>query len=139
MKAISEEFIVSTSGKGTYEITDTVSRLIKLSGILTGTATIFIRHTSASLVIFENADPSARTDLHHYFERLAPEESEGFVHTLEGPDDMTSHLRSVLTATSQVVPIIRGRLGLGTWQGLFVFEHRRAPHERQIVVTLLGM
>lgn len=104
----------------------------------TGTVTVFIQHTSASLVIYENADPSARTDLHAFFERLCPEDADYFVHTDEGPDDMPSHLRMVLTRTSEVIPIHRGRMALGTWQGIFVFEHRRAPHSRSLVVSVVG-
>ena len=132
-------FTVSTRGKGTCEITDEVARLVRESGVQTGTATVFVQHTSASLVIYENADPSARTDLHAFFERLCPEDEDYFVHTAEGPDDMPSHLRMVLTRTSEVVPIALGRMQLGTWQGIFLFEHRRAPHRRNIVVTVLGV
>ena len=112
-------FTVSTRGKGTCEITDEVARLVRESGVQTGTATVFVQHTSASLVIYENADPSARTDLHAFFERLCPEDEDYFVHTAEGPDDMPSHLRMVLTRTSEVVPIALGRMQLGTWQGIF--------------------
>ena len=132
-------FTVSTRGKGTCEITDEVARLVRESGVQTGTATVFVQHTSASLVIYENADPSARTDLHAFFERLCPEDEDYFVHTAEGPDDMPSHLRMVLTRTSEVVPIALGRMQLGTWQGIFLFEHRRTPHRRNIVVTVLGV
>ena len=132
-------FTVSTRGKGTCEITDEVARLVRESGVQTGTATVFVQHTSASLVIYENADPSARTDLHTFFERLCPEDEDYFVHTAEGPDDMPSHLRMVLTRTSEVVPIALGRMQLGTWQGIFLFEHRRAPHRRNVVVTVLGV
>ncbi len=129
---------VPTRGKGTYEITDEVARIVRASGVQTGTVTVFIRHTSASLVIYENADPSARSDLHAYFERIAPED-EDYVHTLEGPDDTTSHLRMALTRTNEVIPIASGRMALGTWQGIFVFEHRRAPHHRSVIVTVLGV
>ena len=132
-------FTVSTRGKGTCEITTEVARLVRESGVQTGTATVFVQHTSASLVIYENADPSARTDLHAFFERLCPEDEDYFVHTAEGPDDMPSHLRMVLTRTSEVVPIALGRMQLGTWQGIFLFEHRRAPHRRNVVVTVLGV
>ena len=133
-----ETFSVNTRGKGTYELTEACARVVAASGIRTGTATVFVRHTSCSLVIFENADPSARTDLHAYFERLAPEDEPYFVHTHEGPDDMPSHLRAVLTRTSEVIPIISGRLALGTWQGVFLFEHRRAPHRREVIVMVTG-
>ena len=139
MKAHTHSFTVSTRGKGTYEITDEVARLVSESGVQTGTVTVFIQHTSASLVIYENADPSARADLHQFFEELVPEDEEYYVHTAEGPDDTTSHLRMVLTRTSEVVPIGRGRMQLGTWQGIFLFEHRAAPHRRTIVVTIIGI
>ncbi|MFN0128927.1 MAG: secondary thiamine-phosphate synthase enzyme YjbQ [Verrucomicrobiales bacterium] len=131
-------FTVATRGKGTYEITADVERAVRDSGVVNGTATVFVRHTSCSLVIFENADPSARTDLHSFFDRLVPENAPYFVHTQEGADDMPSHLRMVLTRTSEVIPVIDGQLALGTWQGVFLFEHRRAPHRREIVVTVMG-
>ncbi len=131
-------FTVATSGKGTYEATHSVARLVRESGIENGLATVFIRHTSASLIIFENADPSAREDLDEYFERLVPEDGDYFTHTLEGPDDMTSHIRATLTATTLSIPVIDSRLQLGTWQGIFVFEHRRAAHAREVVVSVIG-
>jgi secondary thiamine-phosphate synthase enzyme len=133
-----ETLAIETRGKGTYEVTDAVARIVRASGVTEGTVTVFVRHTSCSLIIFENADPSARTDLHAWFDRLVPEDAPYFVHTLEGPDDMPSHLRMVLTRTSEVIPIIGGRPALGTWQGVFLFEHRRAPHRREIVVTVTG-
>ena len=139
MKAHTDSFEVSTRGKGTREITAEVARVIRDSGVSTGTATVFIQHTSASLIIYENADPSARTDLHEFFERLVPEDADYFVHTAEGPDDMPSHLRMVLTRTSEVIPVAHGAMTLGTWQGIFVFEHRRAPHTRTIVVSVVGV
>ncbi len=138
MPAHTATFSVRTRGKGTTEITQEVERIVRESGIRTGTATVFIQHTSASLIIYENADPSARTDLHEFFERLVPEDSDYFVHTDEGADDMPSHLRMVLTRTSEVVPLAEGRMLLGTWQGIFLFEHRRAPHTRRIVVSVVG-
>ncbi len=138
MAAFADSFSIQTRGKGTYEITDACQRLIASSGIRTGTATVFVQHTSCSLLIFENADPSARTDLHQFFDRLVPEETPYFVHTHEGADDMPSHLRMALTRTSEVIPVMNGRLTLGTWQGIFLFEHRRAPHRRQIVVSVVG-
>lgn len=139
MKAVTKTFEVRTSGKGTYEITDEVATIVRDSGVQTGAVTVFIQHTSASLIIFENADPSAQVDLKTYFERLVPEDSQGFIHTLEGPDDMTSHIRTVLTRSSEVIPIAEHQMQLGTWQGIFVFEHRRAQHRRRIVVTVLGV
>jgi secondary thiamine-phosphate synthase enzyme len=138
MKAVTQAFHLRTSGKGTYEITSQVGRIVAESGIRTGLATVFVQHTSASLIIYENADPSARVDLHEFFERLVPEDSDYFVHTAEGPDDMPSHIRMVLTRTSESVPIANGALQLGTWQGIFLFEHRSAPHSRHIVVSVLG-
>jgi secondary thiamine-phosphate synthase enzyme len=138
MAAHAENFSVSTLGKGTYDITGPCERIVNASGIQIGTATVFVQHTSCSLVIFENADPSARTDLHQFFDHLVPEDTPYFVHTYEGADDMPSHLRMALTRTSEVIPVVNGRLALGTWQGLFLFEHRRAPHTRQIVVSVVG-
>jgi len=134
----SETLEIPTKGKGTYEITDQVHAAIAKSGVTTGTATVFVQHTSASLVIFENADHSARVDLEKYFERLVPERTDYFIHTSEGPDDSTSHIRTVLTRSSEVIPIARGRLQLGTWQGIFLFEHRRSPHLRRLIVSVLG-
>jgi secondary thiamine-phosphate synthase enzyme len=139
MTAQTATFEVATRGKGTYEITDAVARVVRDSGVQTGTATVFIRHTSASLVIYENADASARADLHAFFERLAPEDADDYVHTAEGPDDSTSHLRMVLTRTSECIPIMHGHLALGSWQGIFVFEHRRSAHRRTVVVSVVGV
>ncbi|RYD62432.1 MAG: YjbQ family protein [Verrucomicrobiaceae bacterium] len=138
MPAHAEAFEIRTRGKGTYQITSEVAGVVQRSGIETGTVTVFVRHTSASLVIMENADPSARRDLEEFFERLVPENTPWFVHTDEGPDDMPSHIRMALTRTSEVIPIIGGRMVLGTWQGIFLFEHRRAPHRREIVVSVVG-
>ncbi|MGJ8698038.1 MAG: secondary thiamine-phosphate synthase enzyme YjbQ [Verrucomicrobiaceae bacterium] len=131
-------FAVQSSGKGTYEITRQVESIVAESGITTGTVTVFVQHTSASLVIMENADPSARTDLHAFFDHLVPEDTPYFIHTYEGPDDMPSHIRMVLTRTSEVIPVIEGRATLGTWQGIFLFEHRDQPHSRRITVMVQG-
>jgi len=139
MKSFSESFCLSTSGKGTYEITDNVCDIARRCGVDSGTVSIFICHTSASLIIMENADPSARTDLHTYFDRLVPEGEPYFTHTYEGADDMPSHIRMALTASSIVVPILDGAPSLGTWQGIFVFEHRKSPHTREIVVNVTGI
>jgi secondary thiamine-phosphate synthase enzyme len=139
MKAVTESFDVPTRGKGTYEITTQVESLLRASGIRTGLATVFVRHTSASLVIYENADPTARADLHRFFEDLVPEDHPGLVHTAEGPDDSTSHLKMALTRTSESVPIADGRLTLGTWQGIYLFEHRTPAHRRTVTVSLLGI
>lgn len=111
---------------------------IAKSGIQDGLLTVFVQHTSCSLVIQENADPDVTLDLRDFFERLVPESEEGYRHTVEGPDDMTSHIRSALTQTSLSIPVISGRLALGTWQGLYVFEHRSHPHQRRVVLHLLG-
>ena len=134
----SESFEVSTRGKGTYEITDQVARVAQNSRVSIGTASVFIQHTSASLIVFENADRSARVDLDEFFERLVPEDSDYFTHTSEGADDSTSHIRTSLTRSSEVIPIVDGRLQLGTWQGIFLFEHRLSPHRRCIFVTVIG-
>lgn len=130
---------IETRGKGTVEITESVARLLKSSGVTEGIVTVFVRHTSCSLVIMENADPSARYDLHEFFERLVPENTPWFQHTCEGPDDMPSHIRMALTRTSETIPVSGGRMMLGTWQGIYLFEHRRAPHTRQVVVTVMGI
>ncbi len=138
MSVHTDQFEVRTRGKGTYEISESIRRALRASGLREGTVTVFVRHTSCSLVIMENADASARTDLHAYYERLVPEEAPYFVHTCEGPDDMPSHIRMTLTGCSEVIPFVEGRLLLGTWQGVYLFEHRRAPHSREIVVTVMG-
>jgi secondary thiamine-phosphate synthase enzyme len=138
MSAHAETFAIQTRGKGTIEITGEVAEIVRRSRIGTGTVTVFVRHTSASLVIMENADPSARRDLEKFFDHLVPEDTPYFIHTDEGPDDMPSHIRMTLTRTSEVIPIISGNMTLGTWQGIFLFEHRRAPHRRQIVVAVTG-
>jgi len=137
MAVHAETFEVRTKGKGTYEVTDEVQKIVTRSKIATGTATVFVRHTSCSLVIMENAAPPARRDLEKFFERLVPEDAD-YEHDDEGPDDSTSHIRMALTRTSEVVPIADGKLQLGTWQGIFLFEHRRAAHRREIVVTTMG-
>lgn len=138
MNAFSDSFEIKTAGKGTYEITEHVAKLVSLSRIRTGIATVFIQHVSASLIIFENADRSARVDLEAFFERLVPEGQDYFTHTLEGGDDSTSHIKMALTRTSEAIPIAQGRMQLGTWQGIFLYEHRTAPHRRSVVVTVLG-
>ena len=137
MAVHAETFEVRTKGKGTYEVTDEVQKIVTRSKIATGTATVFVRHTSCSLVIMENAAPAARRDLEKFFEHLVSEDAD-YEHDDEGPDDSTSHIRMALTRTSEVVPIADGKLQLGTWQGIFLFEHRRAAHRREIVVTTIG-
>jgi secondary thiamine-phosphate synthase enzyme len=138
VKTFSTAFTISTHGIGTYEITDRISAIVHQTGITTGTATVLLKHTSASLLFFENADPSARADLEEFFRRLVPEDPDYFSHTLEGSDDMPSHIRMALTRTSESIPIMDGSLQLGTWQGLFVYEHRRRPTQRSIAVSVVG-
>ena len=138
MIAKTESFEVRTRGRGSYEITDEVARVVGASGLKDGIVTVFVRHTSASLVIFENADPSAREDLQEFLVRLAPDGADWHVHTMEGPDDTASHLRMTVTRTSETIPVTGGRMALGTWQGIFLLEHRHAPHRREIVVSVVG-
>ena len=138
MIAKTDSFEVHTRGRGSYEITGEVARILGASGLREGLVTVFVRHTSASLVIFENADPSARDDLLEFLDRLAPEGQAWHVHTMEGPDDTASHLRMTVTRTSETIPVAGGRMALGTWQGIFLLEHRHAPHRREIVVSVLG-
>lgn len=137
MISMTSSFTVATRGKGTYPLTEEIARLVSESGVGDGLATISVAHTSASLVIYENADPTARQDLHRYFEELVPEDAD-YIHDMEGPDDSTSHLRMALTRTSESIPVANGRLCLGTWQGVYLFEHRRAPHTRKLFVNVLG-
>ena len=138
MAVFTKELEFQTSGKGTYEISREVERVVEESGIRYGTATVFVQHTSASLVLMENADPTARRDLEMFFDKLVPEDTDYFIHTHEGADDMPSHIRMALTRSSEVIPILDRRMMLGTWQGIFLFEHRRATHSRRIVVTVMG-
>ena len=129
---------IRTHKAGTHEITELVAREVQRSGLQRGVATVFCQHTSCSLVIMENADPSARRDLEGWLDRLVPENNPDFEHTLEGPDDMPSHIKMALTRTSESVPFAEGRMLLGTWQGIFLWEHRRAPHSRHVIVTVMG-
>ena len=138
MPVVTKSIQLNTRGQGTYEITRELSKLLAASGLSNGTATVFCQHTSCSLVIMENADPSARRDLEYFLNKLVPENDPGFEHTLEGPDDMPSHIKMALTRTSEVVPIASGRLCLGTWQGIFLWEHRKAPHSRKIILSIQG-
>jgi secondary thiamine-phosphate synthase enzyme len=136
-----QSLTVRTSGPGLYEITGDVRSVVATAvavGVREGLCTVFIRHTSASLTIQENADPSARHDLARWLERLVPDDDESFTHTDEGPDDMPSHIKSALTSTTLSIPIADGAMMLGRWQGIFVWEHRRAPHARSVVVQVLG-
>jgi len=129
---------VRSHGKGLYEFTDAVQSKIDNCGVRNGTVTVFVQHTSCSIVIMENGDSTARRDLERFFDRLVPEDADYFTHHAEGSDDMPSHIRMVLTRTSESIPIADGKMQLGTWQGIFLFEHRRAPHRRKIFVTLIG-
>jgi len=137
MRVQHEYLEIRTKGKGTYEITDAVQDKIDKSGARNGVATIFVQHTSCSLTTMENAAPAARRDVERFFEKLVPENAD-YEHDDEGPDDMPSHIRMVLTRTSETIPIVDGRLQLGTWQGIFLFEHRRESHRRKILVTIIG-
>jgi secondary thiamine-phosphate synthase enzyme len=127
-----------TPGRGLLEFTAQVRACVAASGFAQGLATLFVRHTSASLLVQENADPDVRADLDRFFARLVPDGDRLFRHQDEGPDDMPAHVRSALTATQLAVPVIDGRLALGTWQGIYLWEHRLRPHEREVVVHLLG-
>jgi secondary thiamine-phosphate synthase enzyme len=137
MRVHQDQFDVRTKGKGTYEVTDEVQAKIDKCGVRNGTVTIFVQHTSCSLITMENAAPAARRDLEKFFDKLVPE-NQSFEHDDEGYDDMPSHIRMVLTRTSETVPIVDGKMQLGTWQGIFLFEHRRDPHRRKISVTIIG-
>ncbi len=133
-----DRFEVRTNGKGLYEITDDLQAKIDSSGVRNGTVTVFVQHTSCSLLIMENADPTARRDLEEFFDRLVPENADYFTHSSEGSDDMPSHIRTGLTRTSETIPIVDGKMQFGTWQGIFLFEHRRAPHRRKVSITIIG-
>ena len=129
---------VSTKGRGLEEITRSVARFVAETGLASGLLTIFCQHTSASLLIQENADQSVRHDLEAWFAQAAPEQAGRYSHEAEGPDDMPAHIRSALTPTSLVIPIENGKLALGTWQGVYLFEHRAAPHRRRLVLHAIG-
>jgi secondary thiamine-phosphate synthase enzyme len=138
MRVHHDRFEVRTHGQGLYEITDQLEAKIDRCRVRNGTVTVFIQHTSCSLLIMENADPTARRDLEEFFDRLVPEDADYFTHGSEGSDDMPSHIRMALTRTSETIPIVDDRMQLGTWQGIFLFEHRRAPHMRKVSVTIIG-
>jgi secondary thiamine-phosphate synthase enzyme len=127
-----------TGGRGTTDITRDVARVVLEAGIAAGVCNVFLQHTSASLVLCENAAPAVRRDLESLLSRLAPDGDPGYTHDDEGPDDMAAHARTVLTTSSLQIPVAATRLALGTWQGIYLWEHRRAPHERRVVVTVLG-
>ncbi|PYK23390.1 MAG: hypothetical protein DME59_17060 [Verrucomicrobia bacterium] len=138
MRVHHDQLEVRSHGKGLYEITDDVQSKIDKSGVRNGTVTVFVQHTSCSIVIMENADPTAQRDLEKFFDRLVPENADYFTHDAEGGDDMPSHIRMVLTRTSETVPVMDGKMQLGTWQGIFLFEHRRASHRRNVLITIMG-
>ena len=138
MHVYHDQLEVRTNGKGLYEITDRSAVEDRQVRHPKRNRTVFVQHTSCSIVIMENADPTARRDLEEFFERLVPEDADYFTHGSEGSDDMPSHIRMVLTRTSETVPIMDGKMQLGTWQGIFLFEHRRAPHRRKVFITTIG-
>ncbi len=138
MKMHQDEIVVPTSGRGMVEVSEAVRGVVRAAGVTTGLCVVYCRHTSCSLVIQENADPSARRDLEDWLERLAPEGDPRYTHTAEGPDDMPSHLRAAVTKTQETIPVRDGGLVLGTWQGIFLAEHRARPHRRTLVVHVQG-
>jgi secondary thiamine-phosphate synthase enzyme len=139
MRQASGEIEVGTERQGLVDVTGAVSRWLDSQGMEEGLLTLFCRHTSASLLIQENAAPEVRTDLEAYFARIAPEDPQAYEHNDEGPDDMPAHLRTALTQVQLSIPVARGRLVLGTWQGIYLFEHRRRPHRRRIALHLIGL
>jgi secondary thiamine-phosphate synthase enzyme len=137
MRQAAHTLTIETRGRGLVEFTREVLRWIAAENFSTGLLTVYCRHTSASLLIQENADPDVQTDLQNYFEQIAPE-SDRYIHSAEGPDDMPAHLRAALTQTSLSIPVLEGRPVLGTWQGIYLFEHRARPHRREVVLHLIG-
>jgi secondary thiamine-phosphate synthase enzyme len=138
LKQTQHRFAGETRGRGLYDITREAASAVAAAGVATGLATVLCRHTSASLIVNENADPDVRRDLEAFMKRLVPDGDPAFIHTLEGPDDMAAHIKTALTATSLAIPIADGKLALGTWQGIYLFEHCDRPHRRQIVVHVTG-
>lgn len=138
VSARSTTLTVSTRGRGTFEVTRQVQEAVASSGIREGLCTVFIHHTSASLIVNENADPDVQRDLDAFLSRLVPDGDSLYVHTMEGPDDMPAHVRTALTQTSLSIPVSGGRADLGTWQGVFVWEHRHRGHRRRLTVTVVG-
>lgn len=129
---------VRTGGRGTYDLSEKVQSFVRASGIRTGICHVFVRHTSASLMLCENADPAVMRDLETFLSRTVPDGDPMFTHTAEGPDDMPAHVRSILTQSDLNLPVTDGRCALGTWQGVYLYEHRHAPHTRQVVLTVNG-
>lgn len=138
MRTHQQTLSVRTHGRGTRDVTGEVAHVVAASGVATGLCHVFCRHTSASLMLCENADPDVRRDLEAFMARLVPDGDPLFRHTIEGPDDMPAHVRTVLTSSGLAIPVTDGRLALGTWQGIYLWEHRAAPHERTLVVTVQG-
>ena len=139
MKQYQKSLKVATQGKNFSRITTQIESVVSESGIETGICHLFLRHTSASIIIQENADPDVLQDLSNFFAKLVPEDPRGYLHGTEGLDDMPAHIRSVLTHTSEQIPINRGQLVLGTWQGIYIWEHRQFPHQRELIVHLTGI
>ena len=133
-----EEFSVATTGRGTYDLSDDIQRIVAASGVRTGLCHVFLKHTSASLMLCENADPAVRHDLETFMQRYVPDGDPMFTHTMEGPDDMPAHVRSILTQNDMNLPVSNGRCALCTWQGVYLWEHRLAPHSRKVMLTITG-
>ena len=138
MRQFADIIRLQTRGRGLMEVTRSVVEWVEPHGLRTGLVTLFCRHTSASLIIQENAAPAVRSDLEAFFERIAPEDPRRYAHDDEGPDDMPAHIRAALTGVNLSIPMVEGRLALGTWQGIYLFEHRRAPHRREIAAHAIG-
>ena len=138
MRQARHELIVETKGQGLYEVTAEVRRFVDAQAMSTGLLTVFLHHTSASLVIQENADPTVRSDLQRFFKQLVPEDSRLYQHSYEGPDDMPAHIKTALTTVHLSIPVTNGKVDLGTWQGVYVFEHRNQRHQRRLTLHLLG-
>ena len=138
IEVVQHSYLIDTQGRSTYDITDKIQKLMATTTIVRGLVHVFVHHTSASLMLCENADPTVRRDLETFMADLAPDGDRRFEHISEGPDDMPAHIRTVLTTTGLTIPIIEGRCGLGTWQGVYLWEHRTRPHQRKVTVTLQG-
>ena len=138
MAGVTQDFAIQTAGRGFRDISRELQDIVQRSGIEAGICNVFLRHTSASLLITENADPDVRADLERFISRLAPDGDPSYLHSAEGPDDMPAHIRSVLTANELTLPVRGGRLALGTWQGVYLWEHRRRPHRRMLDITVIG-
>jgi secondary thiamine-phosphate synthase enzyme len=139
MKVHQATIDVSTRGRGLVDLTSKIAKVVDDAGVKTGLVVVFVKHTSASLVIQENADPAVRRDMEKWIERIAPEDAKAYEHDDEGPDDMPGHLRATITKTSEVVPVTKGRLALGTWQAIYLWEHRSTPHTRRLIVHVQGV